>query len=103
MATTPLNIAVGVKGQQKVDNLNRSLGKTANQSMKLGSALKIAGGALVGFGIAKFAKSVVNVGRDVEELGLRFKFLFGSVEEGARAFDNLTSLVECLILLILDI
>ncbi len=89
MATTPLNIAVGVKGQQKVDNLNRSLGKTANQSMKLGSALKIAGGALVGFGIAKFAKSVVNVGRDVEELGLRFKFLFGSVEEGARAFDNL--------------
>ena len=89
MATTPLNIAVGVKGQQKDDNLNRSLGKTANQSMKLGSALKIAGGALVGFGIAKFAKSVVNVGRDVEELGLRFKFLFGSVEEGARAFDNL--------------
>ena len=89
MATTPLNIAVGVKGQQKVDKLNRSLGKTANQSMKLGSALKIAGAAFVGFGIAKFAKGVVDVGRNVEELGLRFKFLFGSAEEGARAFENL--------------
>ena len=89
MATTPLNIAVGVKGQAKVDKLNRSLGKTANQSMKLGSALKIAGAAFVGFGIAKFAKGVVDVGRNVEELGLRFKFLFGSAEEGARAFENL--------------
>ena len=89
MATTPLNIKVGVKGQQKIDKLNQSLGKTANSSSKLGSALKIAGGALAALGVGKLVKGFVDVGKEVESLQLRFKFLFGSAEEGAKAFDVL--------------
>ena len=86
MATTPLNIAVGVKGQQKIDKLNQSLGKTANSSSKLGSALKIAGVAFAALGVGKLVKGFVDVGKEVESLQLRFKFLFGSAEEGAKAF-----------------
>ena len=89
MATTPLNIAVGVKGQQKIDKLNQSLGKTANSSSKLGSALKIAGTALAALGVGKLIKGFVDVGKEVESLQLRFKFLFGSAEEGAKAFNVL--------------
>tara|TARA_R100001594_G_scaffold150634_1_gene212942 strand:+ start:1256 stop:3178 length:1923 start_codon:yes stop_codon:yes gene_type:complete len=89
VATTPLNIAVGVKGQQKIDKLNQSLGKTANSSSKLGSALKIAGTALAALGVGKLIKGFVDVGKEVESLQLRFKFLFGSAEEGAKAFNVL--------------
>lgn len=45
--------------------------------------------ALAGIGIGLFAKSVVDTGKSVEKLGLRFKFLFGSAQEGSRAFDTL--------------
>jgi len=47
-------------------------------------------GALVGIGAGAVIRSFVNVGKEVESLQVRFKFLFGSVEEGAVAFDNLT-------------
>ena len=91
MATTPQNIKVGVKGQAKVDNLNRSLGKTANSSSRLGSALKVAGVAFAALGVGKLVKGFVDVGKEVESLQLRFKFLFGSAEEGAKAFDVLNT------------
>lgn len=48
------------------------------------------GAALAAVGVGKLLKSFVDVGSSVENLGLRFKFLFGSAEEGAKAFDNLT-------------
>ena len=48
------------------------------------------GTALAAIGVGKLVKSFVDVGSSVENLGLRFKFLFGSAEEGAKAFDNLT-------------
>jgi len=47
------------------------------------------GAALATLGVAKVVKSFVDVGSSVEKLGLRFKFLFGSAQEGAKAFDNL--------------
>jgi hypothetical protein len=43
--------------------------------------------ALVGIGAGVAIKSFVDVGRQVESLQIRLKFLFGSVEEGAKAFD----------------
>lgn len=89
MATTPLNIAARVTGQRQIDGLNRSLGKTANQSRALGSALKLAGTAFAALGVAKLTRSFINVANEVEGLQLRFKFLFGSAEEGAKAFDVL--------------
>jgi len=91
VATTPLNIDVKVKGQQKINKLNQSLGKTANSSTKLGSALKVAAGALAALGVGKLVKGFVDVGKEVESLQLRFKFLFGSAEEGAKAFDVLNT------------
>lgn len=67
-----------------VVNVNTSL-------MKTSTLAKGAVAALGAFGAARIVKSVVNVGRQVEELGLRFKFLFGTAEEGAKAFDNLVN------------
>ena len=48
------------------------------------------GAAIAAVGVVKLVKSFVDVGSSVENLGLRFKFLFGSAEEGAKAFDILT-------------
>ena len=67
-----------------VVNINSSL-------MKTSTLAKGAVAALGAFGAARIVKSVVNVGQQVEELGLRFKFLFGTAEEGAKAFDNLVN------------
>jgi len=47
-------------------------------------------GAFIGLGAGAVIRSFVNVGKEVESLQVRFKFLFGSLEEGATAFDNLT-------------
>ena len=90
MANTPLNIDVKVNGQRQIDNLQRSLGRTTKSTIDLGSALRLAGAAFAAIGIGRFAKSIVGVGRQVENLQLRFKFLFNSAEEGAKAFDTLT-------------
>ena len=68
---------------KNLDRMRSSLGG-------LGTAAKLAAGALVGIGIGKFGKSVIDVGRQVENLQTRFKFLFGSAEEGAKAFDTLS-------------
>lgn len=90
MASTPLNIDVAVKGQQQIDRLNKSLGRTTRASLDLGGALRLAGAAFAAVGVAKFSKSIVQTGKTVENLGLRLKFLFGSAEEGSKAFDTLS-------------
>jgi len=90
VANTPLNIDVNVTGQKKIDNLNKSLGRTTKSSINLGGALRLAGVAFAAIGIGKFAKSIVNTGRQVENLQMKFKFLFGSATEGAKAFDTLS-------------
>jgi len=43
--------------------------------------------ALIGLGAGVAIKSFIDVGKSVESLQLRLKFLFGSVQEGAKAFD----------------
>ena len=45
--------------------------------------------ALVGIGGGLVVRSLINVGSQVENLGLRFNFLFGNVKEGQKAFDGL--------------
>jgi hypothetical protein len=67
--------------------------ETKEAQQKLNSfktAVKGIGATLATLGIAKAIKSFVDVGSSVENLSLRFKFLFGSAEEGAKAFDVLT-------------
>jgi len=45
--------------------------------------------ALAGLGVGLVVKQFTDTGRAVENLSTRFKFLFGSAEQGAKAFDNL--------------
>jgi hypothetical protein len=45
--------------------------------------------AFLGLGTGLLIKNLVNTGKEVESLKVRFKFLFGSAQEGAVAFDNL--------------
>ena len=85
-----IDLDVVVKNSQRIDALERSLGRTSNSALSLGKAAKIAAGAIAAIGVGAAIRSLVRVGSQVESLGLRFKFLFGSAEEGARAFETLT-------------
>ena len=46
--------------------------------------------ALVGIGGGLVVRSLLQVGSQVENLGIRFNFLFGNVKEGQKAFKGLT-------------
>jgi hypothetical protein len=84
MATKKVNIDIVAKDKSKqalnsikgnLDGLKRSVFNLKNAFIGLGAGLVI--------------KNLVNVGVQVESLQVRLKFLFGSVEEGAKAFDNM--------------
>ena len=47
--------------------------------------------AIVGLGVGLLIRNIINTGREIESLRLKFKFLFGSVEEGNRAFNELVN------------
>jgi len=81
-----------------VDKTSRALGNTSkgivnvnNQLVKMGSLAQAAALGIAAIGASKLAKGIVNVGRQVENLQTRFRFLFGSTEEGAKAFDTLAT------------
>ena len=84
MATKRVNIDIVAKDKtrQALSGVQRNLTSLKNNVFSLK-------GALVGIGAGAVVKSFVDVGREVESLQTRFKFLFGSVEEGQVAFDQL--------------
>ena len=84
MATKRVNIDIVAKDKtrQALSGVQRNLTSLKNNVFSLK-------GALVGIGAGAIVKSFVDVGREVESLQTRFKFLFGSVEEGQVAFDQL--------------
>ena len=82
MATKKVNIDIVAKDKTRqamqsatkgVDNLKNSVFNLRN--------------ALVGLGVGVAVKSFIDVGKSVESLQVRLKFLFGSAKEGAKAFD----------------
>ena len=82
MATKQVNIDIIAKDKTRqamqsatkgVDNLKNSVFNLRN--------------ALVGLGVGVAVKSFIDVGKSVESLQVRLKFLFGSAKEGAKAFD----------------
>jgi len=78
-----------------IDIVARDKTKRAIASSKkgLGGLKKFAiaaAGALAAVGAGRAITNLVNVGKEMESLQVRFKFLFGSVEEGKIAFDNLS-------------
>ena len=71
------------------DKTKQAFGAVQRGLANLRSAVFSVQGALIGIGGGLAIRSLVNVGREVEELGIRFNFLFGNVEEGKKAFDGL--------------
>jgi hypothetical protein len=90
MTTQDYNIRARVQGKRDVESLGSALKNNEKALMSLGKAATLAGVALAGIATVKFVKGLVSVGKEVESLQLRFKFLFGSAEEGAAAFKTLT-------------
>ena len=106
-----LNVQANVTGQQQLAKLNTGLKSLGTQALiakrklasleagaarsratfaALGTTLKVGVGvglAAVSVGIGKFVKDTFSAGKLTESLQVRFKLLFGSVEEGGRAFD----------------
>jgi lambda family phage tail tape measure protein len=85
MTTKKLNIDILArdKSRQALSQVQTRLGNLKKSVFSLQSAF-------VGLGAGLVVKSFVNVGKEVESLQVRFKFLFGSAEEGAVAFENLS-------------
>ena len=77
-----IDILANDKTKQALTGVQKNLGNVKKSVFSLK-------GALVGLGAGAVVKSFVDVGKEVESLQVRFKFLFGSVEEGQIAFDNL--------------
>ena len=113
MANAKIIINTQIKGGAQLDKLQRNL-KAVSRESKLAAArlnslqtaaargrasfqalattLKVgvaAGLGAVAFGIGKFVKDTFSAGKLTESLQVRFKLLFNSAEEGARAFDVL--------------
>jgi len=81
--------------QVKIDIVARDKTKRAIESSKKGlGGLKTfalaASAALATIGAGRAITGLVNVGKEMESLQIRFKLLFGSAEEGAKAFDTLS-------------
>ena len=85
MSTKRLNIDILAKdrSRQALKQVQGNLEETKKSVVNLKNAL-------IGLGVGAVLKSFVDVGKEAESLQTRFKFLFGSVEEGAIALDNLT-------------
>jgi hypothetical protein len=78
-----IDIIAKDKTKQALSGVQKNLSNVKNSVFSLK-------GALVGLGAGAIVKSFVDVGKEVESLQVRFKFLFGSIEEGAVAFNSLT-------------
>ena len=85
MSTKRLNIDILAKdkSRQALKQVQGNLEQTKKSVLNLKNAL-------IGLGVGAVVKSFVDVGKEIESLNIRFKFLFGSAEEGAKAFDNLS-------------
>ena len=85
-----LLIDIQTKNEKALGRLNKNINGLSKSTLGLGTAAKAALGIFAAIGATKIVKGFINVGRQVESLRLRFKFLFGSAKEGAKAFDVLT-------------
>ena len=84
MATKKVNIDIIAKDKSKqalkgvrgsLDGIKKSIFNVRNAFIGLGTGLAI--------------RSIVNTGKEIEGLQVRLKFLFGTAEEGSKAFDEM--------------
>ena len=82
MATKNVNIDIIAK-----DKTRQAMNSATKGVDGLKSSVFNLKNALIGLGAGVAIKSFIDVGKQVESLQIRLKFLFGSVDEGAKAFD----------------
>ena len=84
MATQKLNIDIVArdKSKQALGNLQGSLGRLKQSVFNLRNAF-------IGLGAGLVIRNIVNTGKQIENLQVQLKFLFGSAQEGAKAFDEM--------------
>ena len=84
MATKRVNIDIVAKdkSQQALNRVRGSLDKVKASVFNVRNAL-------AGLGAGLVIRNLVNTGQEIESLQVRLKFLFGTAEEGAKAFDNM--------------
>tara|TARA_Y100000592_G_scaffold77309_1_gene121228 strand:+ start:1500 stop:3608 length:2109 start_codon:yes stop_codon:yes gene_type:complete len=82
MASKQVNIDIIAK-----DKTRQAMQSATTNVDKMKNAVFNLRNALIGLGAGVAIKSFVDVGKQVESLQIRLKFLFGSVDEGAKAFD----------------
>ena len=64
-----VDIDVVVKNQQRIDRLEASLGRTAKGASSLGTAARVAAGAIAAIGVGKGIQSLVRVGQEAKIRG----------------------------------
>ena len=89
MVTENYNVKVNVQGARQLRSLNASTIAITSSLGGLGTAAKLATGAIAAIGGAAIARSFLGVARQLETLETRLGFLFGTAQEGARAFEEL--------------
>tara|TARA_R100000654_G_scaffold32280_1_gene57243 strand:+ start:64 stop:1908 length:1845 start_codon:yes stop_codon:yes gene_type:complete len=70
------------KMSASLNNLSKSLASVTATATKVGAVLAVAFGAI-------FVKGVIDTGIQIENLQIRLKALFGTAEEGERAFEKM--------------
>ena len=71
------------------DKTKQAFGAVQRGLSNLRGAIFSVQSALIGIGGGLAIRSLIRTGSEVEQLGIRFKFLFNSVSEGNKAFDTL--------------
>ncbi|QDP62464.1 MAG: hypothetical protein Unbinned3585contig1000_32 [Prokaryotic dsDNA virus sp.] len=93
MATQQIEIRAVDKTQGTLNKVQRGLGKIDKQakgvSLSFGKIAALAGSVFAGLGLAKTVSSLIQTGKELENLEVRLKFLFGSATEGGKAFDEM--------------
>jgi len=84
MATKRVNIDIVAK-----DKSQQALNKVRGNLDGVKKAVFNVRNALAGLGAGLVIRNLVNTGKEIESLQVRLKFLFGTAEEGAKAFDNM--------------
>ena len=84
MATQKLNIDIVAKDRSKqaLGTLQGSLGRLEQSVFNLRNAF-------IGLGAGLVIRNIVNTGKQLENLQVKLKFLFGNAQEGAKAFDEM--------------
>ena len=84
MASQKLNIDIVAKDRSKqaLRGLQGSLGRLKQSVFNLRNAF-------IGLGAGLVIRNIVNTGKQIENLQVQLKFLFGTAQEGSKAFDEM--------------